>query len=239
MMCVIAHPDDECFAFGGALALAADRGVETYVVCLTDGQAATHRGEAGSGEELGKIRREEFDASCKLLGVTHHELLDYDDARMEFVDFPSAAGRLVERMRRFQPDVVITFGADGGLNTHNDHMMVSALTTAAFHWSGRVKRYPEAGPVFQPKRLFHATTNFFIPERQEPLPAPWTVKLDIRSVQARKAEAFRLHPSQGPVMETSRALFERYGCEEFYTLVAEAGVKPARLTDDLFEGLEG
>lgn len=237
MMCVIAHPDDECFAFGGALGLASDRGVETCVVCLTDGQAATHRGEAGSGEELGKIRREEFAAACKLLGVTHYELLDYDDARMEFVDFPTAAGRLVERMRRFQPDVVITFGVDGGLNTHNDHMMVSALTTAAFHWSGRVNRYPEAGVVFQPKRLFHATTNFFIPGRPEPLPAPWTVKLDIRSVQARKAEAFRQHPSQGPVMETSRALFERYGCEEFYTLMAEAGAKPAVLSDDLFEGL--
>ena len=237
-MCVIAHPDDECFAFGGALGLAADRGVETYVVCLTDGQAATHRGDAGSGEELGKMRREEFAASCKLLGVAQHELLDYDDAKLEFVDFSKVAGRLVKRMRRFQPDVVITFGGDGGLNTHNDHMMVSALTTAAFHWSGRVKRYPEAGAVFQPKRLFHATTNFFIPNRIEPFPAPWTVRLDIRSVQARKAEAFRQHPSQGPVMETTRELFERYGREEFYTLVAEAGVKPARLSDDLFEGLE-
>ena len=54
LMCVVAHPDDECYAFGGALALAADRGIETYVVCLTDGQAATHRGDAASGEALGK-----------------------------------------------------------------------------------------------------------------------------------------------------------------------------------------
>ena len=42
---MVAHPDDECYAFGGALALAADRGVETYVICLTDGQAATNRGD--------------------------------------------------------------------------------------------------------------------------------------------------------------------------------------------------
>ena len=53
LMCVTAHPDDECYAFGGALALAADRGVETYVVCLTDGQAATNRGDAADGEALG------------------------------------------------------------------------------------------------------------------------------------------------------------------------------------------
>ena len=236
-MCVGAHPDDECFAFGGALALAADRGIETYVICLTDGQAATYRGDAASGEALGKIRREEFVASCKVLGVTHHELLDYQDGRMEFVDFSRAAGRLVERMRRFKPDVVITFGGEGGLNTHNDHMMASALTSAAFHWAGRAKRYPELAQPFQPKRLFYASTNFFIPGRQVPLPPPWSVKLDIRSVQARKAAAFREHPSQGPVMETTRELFEKYGCEEFYTLVAAEGDQPVRLMDDLFEGL--
>jgi LmbE family N-acetylglucosaminyl deacetylase len=237
MMCVGAHPDDECFAFGGALALAADRGVETYVLCLTDGRAATYRGEAATAEELGKIRREEFAASCKVLGVTHQELLDYQDGRLEFVEFSRTAGRLVERMRRFQPDVVITFGGDGGLNTHNDHMMVSALTTAAFHWSGRAKRYPELAVPFQPKRLFYISTSFFIPDRPIPLPAPWNTKLDIRSVQERKAEAFRQHPSQGPVMETSRELFKQHGTEELYTLVAAEGAQQMRLMSDLFEGL--
>ncbi|MDE3105314.1 MAG: PIG-L family deacetylase [Acidobacteriota bacterium] len=236
-MCVIAHPDDECFAFGGALALAAERGVTTYVVCLTDGQAATYRGEARTAAELGRMRREEFAASCQLLGVSQYELLDYDDARLEFVDFSHVSGRLVKRMRSFQPDVVLTFGSDGGLNTHNDHMMVSALTTAAFHWAGRDHRYPEAGPIFQPRRLFHATTNFFIPGRRVPLPLPWTVKLDIRSVQQRKAQAFRLHSSQTQVMESTRALFEQHGHEEFYALIAAPGVQPAQLADDLFAGL--
>jgi len=143
LMCVVAHPDDECFGFGGALALAADRGVETYVVCLTDGQAASARGNAADGEELGRMRRAEFAASCKVLGVTHHELMDYDDGRLEFVEVSRAAGRLVERMRRFRPDVVLTFGGEGGLNTHPDHMAVSMLTTAAFHWAGQERRYPE------------------------------------------------------------------------------------------------
>ena len=150
MMVVVAHPDDECFAFGGALALAAAKGVETYVVCLTDGQAAKNRGDAESAAALGKMRRAEFEASCRVLGVSQQEVLDYHDAQLEFVDFSQAAGRLVERMRRFQPQVVITFGMDGGLNTHPDHMMVSALTTAAFHWSGQTKRYPGRRPGVPP-----------------------------------------------------------------------------------------
>lgn len=236
-MCVVAHPDDECFAFGGALALAAARGVETYVLCLTDGQAATNRGNSESGADLGAIRRAEFAASCGVLGVRHHELLDYQDGRLEFNNFSQAAGRLVERIRRFRPDVVITFGGDGGLNTHADHMIVSMLTTAAYHWAGRAKRYPDLALPHQARRLFHLSTSYFLPERQPPQPMPWTVTLDIRSVQAQKTEAFRQHVSQAPLMEKTKDTFERHGGYEHYALVATAEPQPARLTTDLFEGL--
>ena len=164
-MCVVAHPDDECFAFGGALALAAEDGVETYVICLTDGPAATNRGDAASGEALGKMRREEFSASCKALGVTRHEFWISRCAFgvRRFFAGSGAAGR---KMRQFRPDVVLTFGTDGGLNTHPDHMMVSMLTTAAFTASGQTKRYPQLGAVHEPKRLFYPTQNFFIPGRR-------------------------------------------------------------------------
>src|SRR5580698_1404716 len=228
MMVVVAHPDDECFAFGGALALAAANGVETYVVCLTDGQAAKNRGDAESAAALGRMRRAEFEASCRVLGVTHQEVLDYHDAQLEFVDFSQAAGRLVERMRRFQPQVVLTFGMDGGLNTHPDHVMVSALTTAAFHWSGQTKRYPDAGPVYPPQRLYHLSTNFFIPGRPAPKPIPWTLTLDVSSVREQKNEAFRQHASQAPLMEQTKDMFKQYGAQEFYTLMADSEPQAAR-----------
>lgn len=237
LMCVVAHPDDECFAFGGALALAADRGVQTYVVCLTDGQAATNRGVAGSGDELGKIRRQEFAASCRVLGVTDYELLGYQDGQLEFVRFSEVSGRLVERMRRFRPDVLMTFGGDGGLNVHADHMLVSALTTAAFHWCGQSRRFPEFGAVHQPKRLFYVTTNVFLPGRSAPKPMPWSVELDVRSVRERKTEAFRQHVSQAPLMEGTRAFFEEHGDTEFYALAAAIEPQPVTRMTDLFEGI--
>jgi len=238
LMCVVAHPDDECYAFGGALALAADRGIDTYVVCLTDGQAATNRGDAASGDALGKMRRDEFSASCKVLGVSHHELMDYQDGQLEFVNFSVAAGRLVERIRRYKPDVVVTFGGDGGPNTHPDHMMVSMLTTAAFHWAGQVKRYRELEAPFRAQRLYYVTANFHLPDRPPAVPMPWTVTLDISAAWERKMEAFRRHVSQARLMEKTKEIFERYGAEEFYSLVATAEPQAARLTTDLFEGLE-
>jgi LmbE family N-acetylglucosaminyl deacetylase len=237
LLCVTAHPDDECFAFGGALMLAAKAGVETSVLCFTDGQAATNRGDSTSGADLGRMRREEFVASCEILGVTHHELLDYQDAQLEFGNFSQTAAMLVQRMRACKPDVVLTFGLDGAMNTHADHTMVSAFTTAAFHWAASPKRFPGLGPVHQARRLFYNTTNFFFPGRPAPLPAPWTVTLDISSVRERKFQAFRAHTSQLPLMEKFESFFEKYAGQEFYTLAATPEPRPAEHASDLFAGL--
>ena len=237
LLCIVAHPDDECFAFGGALALAAREGVETSVLCLTDGQAATHRGDSCSSEDLGRMRREEFAASCQVLGVTHHELLDYQDAQLEHAGFSRAACRLVAYIRTFRPNVVITFGLDGGLNTHPDHTLVSALTSAAFHWAALEKRFPEAGPIHAADRLYTLSASFFMEDRPAPAPTPWTTVLDVRSVLARKQEAFRRHTSQAPLMEQTKAMFEEHGHSEHYTLAAVRTPQPAAQTTSLFAGL--
>jgi len=242
LMCVIAHPDDECFAFGGALALAVERGVEVYVICLTDGQAATNRGTAATPAELGAMRRKEFVASCELLGIHRHELLSYHDAQLENTNFVEATGLLVERMRAWRPDVVLTFGGDGALNTHPDHSMVSFFTTAAYHWAGRPKRYAEqlerGLQTHCPQRLYFQTTNFLLPDRPPLLPAPYTVTLDIRGVLQKKLAAFRLHTSQAPLVEKTAPIFEKYGHEEHYVLAAASVPQAAVQMTDMFEGLE-
>jgi len=78
------------------------------------------------------------------------------------------------------------------------------------------------------------TTNVFLPDRVPPMPMPWTVKLDIRSVQKRKAEAFRQHISQAPLMQKTKGFFERFGSEEYYALVAAADPQAAAVSTDLF-----
>ncbi|HXB63136.1 MAG TPA: PIG-L family deacetylase [Acidobacteriaceae bacterium] len=241
LLCVTAHPDDECFAFGGALALAVERGVEVSVLCLTDGQAATNRGTAASGAELGAMRRKEFVESCKLLGIKEYEVLHYQDAQLEFANFSEVAGLLVERLRTWRPDVVLTFGGDGALNTHPDHSLVSFFTTAAFHWAGRPKRYPEqlerGLQTFCPRRLYFQTTSFLLPDRPPLLPAPYTVTLDIRSVLKKKLAAFALHTSQSPLVEKTRPVFEKFGQSEHYVLAAASKPQAAAQTTDLFDGL--
>jgi LmbE family N-acetylglucosaminyl deacetylase len=241
LLLVIAHPDDECFGFGGALALAAERGVETSIICLTEGTAGSYRGTAKTDKELGQLRRAEFAASCDILGVHHHEFLDdpnlYHDGKLEFVPLSEIAGKLVSRIRALQPHVVLTFGADGGLNTHADHTSVSNAATAAFHWAGSPKRFPERGDLFQPQRLFHLTADYFLPDRLRPIPAPWTLTLDIHSVFDRKQQAFRAHTTQAPLEEQTRPIFKEHGQFERYALAASLVPQPASQSTDVFEGV--
>ncbi len=237
LLLVVAHPDDECFAFGGALALAADQGVETHVICLTDGQAASNRGAAASAEELGQMRRAEFAASCDLLGVHQHESWGLQDGQLEHADFSAMAARLVTKMRELKPEVVLTFGGDGAVNTHPDHTMVSAFTTAAYHWAASAKRFPALGPLHHADRLFHLSTSFFMEGRPAPMPAPWTLTLDVRGVMARKHEAFCKHLSQAPLVAQTKTMFEQHGQNEHYALVAVREPQPARQVTSMFEGL--
>jgi LmbE family N-acetylglucosaminyl deacetylase len=183
------------------------------------------------------MRRAEFAASCKILNVTHHEVLDYQDGQLEFANFSQAAALLVERIRRTRPDVVLTFGGDGAGNTHADHSMVSFFTTAAFQWAALAKRFPALGPIHIAQRLFYATPGFFFPGRAAPLPAPWTVTLDVSRVQHRKFEAFRAHTSQLPLMERFQSFFEKRASQEHFVLAATRTPQPAQQTTDLFAGL--
>ena len=237
LFCIFAHPDDECFAFGGALALASDAGIETHALCLTSGTAGSYRGNAKSDAELGQLRRAEFAASCNILGIHHHEVLDYQDGQLEHANFSDLAGKLVQRIRSIQPQIILTFGGDGALNTHPDHTLVSALTTAAFHWSSHPKRYPTLGPLFAPQRLYYVTTSYFLPDRHPPAPAPWTVTLDISSVLDRKLEAFRAHTTQAPLLTQVEPIFQKYGRHEHYTLAASTRPQPATQSTDLFAGV--
>src|SRR5271169_6361671 len=95
LLCITAHPDDEAGAFGGTLALYAERGVEISVVCLTAGTAAKNRGAARTNEELAQLRTAELAASCKFLGVSHCEVLNYPDSELDRANFLDVVGELV------------------------------------------------------------------------------------------------------------------------------------------------
>lgn len=244
LLCVTAHPDDESGGFGGTLLLYGERGVQTHVICLTDGQAASHRGAATSGAELGAMRRREFSAACEMLGVQWSEIVGLPDGRLDHQPFADVAGHLVRRIREIRPQVMLTFGTEGAVTAHPDHSMASLFATAAFHWAGRTNRYVEqidAG--LQPWRvakLYYGTSNFLLPDRQPISPAPWTAIIDFGEERRnRKRDAFAAHTTQNPLLPVFAESLKQRGAQEMFHLANSIQQMPAKQETDLFEGVTG
>jgi LmbE family N-acetylglucosaminyl deacetylase len=241
LLCVTAHPDDESGAFGGALLLAHNAGAETRVLCFTDGQAAHFRGEVAAGEDLGKVRREEMAAACAILGVTQHEVLHFPDGALYQQNFEEMVGVVVDRIRRWRPHVVLTFAADGGVNLHRDHTMVSGVATAAFHWAARPELFPTDAPAWTPYKLYLASTPFVSvrdrPELTDSPTTPWSLTLELGELAERKAEAFDKHHTQQGVLKRVGKDRIRHMKFERYLLAAKRGISAVTTDTAMFDGI--
>ena len=176
MMVVTAHPDDEAGSFGGSLCLYRERGVETCVICLTPGQAASFRGGAKNDTDLAGLRRREFAAACDLLRVFRGIVLDYTDGQLHRLEMQRVVSDLVQRMREFRPQVVLTFDPAGGVTGHTDHSMASIFAPWLFTGQGRDNRFPDqlSGSItpWRIQKLYYATNDFTLPGRQPVTLAP-------------------------------------------------------------------
>ena len=243
LLCFTAHPDDEAGSFGGTLLRYAECGVETYVICLTPGQAATHRGTAQSDDELSAIRGLEFQAASKLLKVTSGTVLNYPDGKLDRQNFHEVVGDLTRRVRELRPHVVMTMGTEGAITAHPDHSMVSVFATMACHWAGRTNRFPdqlENGLTpHRPQKLYYATALFTMPERQPVSLAPTTAIIELKQHEIdAKIAAFKLHTSQAPLFGFFEETIRKRSKMEVFHLANS--VKPSRIEmeTDLFAGIE-
>ena len=239
---ITAHPDDEVGAFGGSLLLYNSRGIETHVICLTPGQAATNRGDARSDEELAAIRRSEFAASCKILRVSDAQVLDYPDGELSRMDFYSVVGDLTRRVRRIKPNVILTMGTEGAITGHSDHSMASIFATMAFHWAARKDRYPEQlNEGLEPHRaqkLYYCTASFILPDRQPVSPPPSTATIDVAPFLEMKIKATQAHWTQAPLMQLFEKTLRRFGSVELFHLAAANRPSTMAAETDLFSGVE-
>jgi len=166
LLFVGAHPDDETFAVGGTLAQYAKAGISVYYACGTRGEAGSVKPEFMHGfENIGDMRWAELECAAAVLGLAGVIHLGYRDSGMigsEDNKNPEAllnapvdqvAGRIVKIIRDKRPQVVVTHDPIGGYR-HPDHIAMHNATVKAFYAAGDPGRYPEAGPVFQPQKLY-------------------------------------------------------------------------------------
>ncbi len=275
LMAVHAHPDDEAISTGGILARYSSEGVRTVLVTCTDGACGDGPGGVKPGEPghdraaVAALRREELARSCEILGVDHLEMLGYRDSGMmgwpdndapgSFWTTPveEPAGRLVELMRRYEPNVVVTYDANGFYG-HPDHIQAHRATMAA------------VGAAAIPQKVYYTAVprsrmvDFGRRLRELGVESPggdagdpsgdgeagpreeWgtpddevTTWVDVSASAGRKYESLQAHASQSDnifFLRMGRDVFgELMGWETFVRVVDRVGVPVPE--EDLFEGL--
>jgi LmbE family N-acetylglucosaminyl deacetylase len=149
---VLAHPDDET-PVGPMLARYAREGVQVYLIIATDGAQGGSNTTIPRGPELAKARAEEAACAARALGTQPPVLLGFPDAKLgDFLADPSLLYRLTDRLaaelQRLRPDVLLTWGPDGG-GGHPDHRLVSSLVTQVVR----------AGAPGTPEHLFYMSLS--------------------------------------------------------------------------------
>lgn len=143
LMTIYAHPDDEAFSGAGTLTRATRLGRPVAVVCATRGEEGKIADPAlASQENLGQVREQELRAAMAAVGVQDVTFLDYIDGHLAEADQEEALGKVVAQIRRFQPDVVLTFDPRGGYG-HVDHMAIHRLAVAGVAAAADPARFPQ------------------------------------------------------------------------------------------------
>lgn len=122
LLAFIAHPDDESYAFGGTIALAAKAGWRCLVHCASFGEGGErHDGGDPDPGMLALARARELEASCDRLGAQAPVFWGWPDGGLsQRNDGPR---RIRSAIRRVRPDLVLAPGPDGAYG-HPDHLAV-------------------------------------------------------------------------------------------------------------------
>jgi LmbE family N-acetylglucosaminyl deacetylase len=125
------------------------------VVSATRGEAGQIRDATlGSRRTIAAVREAELRKACARLGVRSVRCLDYVDGTLADADFGGLVRDVVKVVREFRPDVVISFGPDGGYG-HPDHIAISAATTAACEQAGEHDCASEGQAPRRPVSLYY------------------------------------------------------------------------------------
>ncbi|HEX7779123.1 MAG TPA: PIG-L family deacetylase [Vicinamibacterales bacterium] len=155
LVALLAHADDETAA-GPVLARYAREGAQVHLIVATDGsagsgsQAYLQRSEDGPvGDALVEARAGEARCAARALGVVEPTLLAFPDGKLgDYTGDRALLLRLTEQIanliEHLRPDVVITWGPDGGTG-HPDHRMLSTIATQLLR----------TGAPGMPERLFY------------------------------------------------------------------------------------
>ena len=136
-----AHPDDVELGCGGTVIKEVQAGKKVGIIDLTRGELGT-RGTA-------EIRDSETKIATEIMGVAFRENMDFKDGF--FKDDEQHKLALIEKIRKYQPEIVITNAVS---DRHPDHGRGSEITVDACFLSG-LEKIETGQEIWRPKAIYH------------------------------------------------------------------------------------
>ena len=165
-MHIAAHPDDED---GPAITLLARKhGVEMSMLILNRGESGANLVTSDFFDALGALRTVEVLKSAEYYGarVFFTRFIDYGYSKNVGETFrqwnrEEVLADMVRIIRAEKPHILISRWSGTPQDGHGNHEASGILAQEAFAASADPRRFPEAGPPWQPLKLYVGTRNPF------------------------------------------------------------------------------
>ena len=213
-----AHPDDEALLTAGTSARAAADGHRVVLVLATRGEEGDVGADVlGLGEDLGRRRTAEAEASAAAIGVSRLEFLDYVDSGLRAddegrwpvgslcaADPSEVAERLAALLRDEHADLLVADDRNGGYG-HPDHRRVHEVAAEAARLAdvvlleATVDREFLAGGVAMAESMGLTVPEGFVPPDVSDWYTPAaeiTHAIDVTAMLDAKRASMRAHVSQ-------------------------------------------
>jgi LmbE family N-acetylglucosaminyl deacetylase len=174
VMWCAAHPDDECFP-GGILARASlYHGDPVHFLVLTHGDGGECGLKRGCAPDLATVRGRELAEAVRLYRATlQHER--FWNAPLPVSSFPARqeiyrrwcaqgdpVGLTAAAIRRFAPDLLLTFDPDRGATGHPEHQLASRIATAAVRQAADPGAALGGLPPHRVARVYYLLNRFWV-----------------------------------------------------------------------------
>lgn len=190
---VFAHPDDESFGPGGTIIKWAQEGAEVRLLCATKGEAGANHTKLRTAV----VREKELHTAAKILGVSSVTFLGLKDGEIGNNDLAHLEKIIIRAVKRFRPDILLTFDLNG-ISGHLDHIAVASATTQAFK---KIKIAKELYYFTIPKGFMAKNAEYFVHRPEGRTKQEINKTVDVTRHWKQKLAAMRAHKSQAGDMK--------------------------------------
>jgi LmbE family N-acetylglucosaminyl deacetylase len=243
LLAVFAHPDDESFGPGGALAKYSHEGVEVHILCATRGEAGIWQQIANKKKDslaitdkvnIEHVREKELLNSAKVLGIKNVQFLDFIDGTLCNANYHELAKKIIAKINSFKPQVLLTLERRG-ISGHIDHIVTSFVTTYSYHQTQYSKKlyYLCLPQKWYDRRM----QEYFVYFPEGYSEKEITTRIEYGKYWNIRKKAMLQHLSQSSDVEALTARFKKWPKVDHFILQHYRGIEVKFPETDLFEGI--